>query len=229
MIQTTKKNVQFAADEELETVHLVSSHGEPGKLFLSPLEFDSFKQSSMTEGCQARKQGIDKELECTFTNPGQDVQKKLHHYTRHSGYRGLERWICKAHYEERKQHREQAIQAILIGQKMAKGQGMNADEVSLQLRKVALVYCLDAKVFARRLGKADEAACSSKKIGNSHYQERTNRMKLKGRFSEHKKHCDCSSDHAMLAFDSQPRLALLNHSTSAHIVSTTRGPLTQLL
>ena len=51
---------------------------------------------------------------------------------------------------------------------MARGKGIDPDEVSEQLRMVALVYCIDAKVFARRLGKADEAACNTMKSSHHH-------------------------------------------------------------
>jgi hypothetical protein len=174
-----KKVVQFAPADKLEEVHEISISQEHEKLYLSCLEFEAIKQTCRLEGCQARKEGLDRQLECTFTDASDDVQKRLHHYTRHYDCRGLERMISKAHYDERRHHRELAVKAVLIGQKMAKEQGMNPDDVSEQLRKVALVYCLDAKIFARRLGKADEVASESQNKKGSPLLNKYSNMKQK--------------------------------------------------
>jgi hypothetical protein len=192
-----KKIVQFAPAEKLEEVHEISISQERETLYLSCVEFEAIKQTCLVEGCQARQEGLDKHLECTFTDTGDDVQKRLHHYTRHSDCRGLERMISKAHYDERKHQREQAVKAVLIGQKMAKHQGMSPDEVSEQLRKVSLVYCLDAKVFARRLGKADEAASHRKK--GSHHNHVDGKVKQKMNIT-------CPS--VLNKFKVQPRVAV---------------------
>ena len=170
-MRPTKKIVHFAPAEKLEEVHEISTSQEHEMLYLSCLDLEALKQTCLVEAIQARKMGLDKHLECTFTDASEDVHKRLQYYTRHHECRGLERMISKSHYDERKHHREQAVKAVLIGQTMAREKGMDPDEVREQLRTVALVYCIDAKVFARRLGKADEAACNAKRSCHHHHRK----------------------------------------------------------
>jgi hypothetical protein len=59
-------------------------------------------------------------------------------------------------------HRVIAIKAILLGQKEALDRGLKLADVTEQLRELSLRYCCTAKIFARRLGKADEYACYKK-------------------------------------------------------------------
>jgi hypothetical protein len=179
MSTQTKKSVHFPCDEEIHSVHLIDTSIATDLLcYVSQEEFERCRERAVLEGCKARAQGLDKLLEGTFADPHPDVQKCLNEYVRHSDCRGLERSICETHFEERKSQRERAVKAVLIGQEMAKKQAMSAEEMSQQLRKVSLTYALDAKVFARRLGKADESACSAKKSSSSSKSSHKHASKL---------------------------------------------------
>ena len=161
-----KKSVHFALDHALETVHTVvcdHSATSSADMYVSDEEFKQSKYASLVDGCKARKEGLDELLEDTFLNASPDVQKRLNQYSLYSDYRGVERFVNQSHAEERRIRRERAIQAVLIGQHMARTHGLKADVSSAQLRKVALVYGASARLFARRLGKADEAACDGRK------------------------------------------------------------------
>ena len=154
-----KKSVHFAPNDALVKVHNIDSSSTDPSLYVSCQEFEDFKEASFKDVSLARKHGFGNHLEGTFVGPTDDVQKRLNSFVRNSEYRGVERWICESHLEERRLHRIHAIRAILISQDMAKKQGLKGDDLNEQLRQITLLYSLDAKVFARRLGKADEAAC----------------------------------------------------------------------
>jgi len=170
---TQKKSVRFAAEEELEQICTLDCSFTS---CTSGEEFEQAKRNTILEGAKAKAQGLGELLEGTFSNAHDNaVQKRLNHYVAETDYRGVERFICESVYEERKSRRSDAIKAILIAQDMAEEKGMDLEETGEQLRKVALVYCVDAKVFARRMGKADEAAVYPKehKTHRSHSSDKT--------------------------------------------------------
>jgi hypothetical protein len=159
----SEKCVNFAPEEDLVSVCVFDNSTFDSSMYVSNEEFHKSKEESFVAVSLAREQGFSDQLEGTFIKPAEDVQKRLNRFVRKSDYRGVERYICESHLEERKLYREHAIRAVLIGQEMGRQQGLDADELAEQLRKVALLYSVDAKIFARRLGKADESACCQKK------------------------------------------------------------------
>jgi hypothetical protein len=126
-------------------------------------EFNRGRAASRKDGKQAREDGWGELLEDSFAFPCEDVQKRLNEYVKMSDARGVERFTCKSHYQERKELRARSIKAVLIAQSQAQQKGLNDDAKAEQLREVALLYCVEAKVYARRLGKADEVAVRPKK------------------------------------------------------------------
>jgi len=120
------------------------------------------RKAAREDGKQGRKDGYDKLIDGSFSDPKENVQKSLNEFVRHSNQRGIERFTSKPHYKERKEERLNAIRAVLLGQTQAHLKGLPADQKAQQLREVSLVFCLNAKVFARRMGKADEAAAYPK-------------------------------------------------------------------
>ena len=154
-----KKSVSF--DELSNTRHIYDGRSTD-ILWEFPEFFEEARSLARTDGKAARLAGYSKLIEHSFSEPSEDIQKCLNEFAKHSDARGLERFTNRRHYDERKKERAQALQAVLIGQRQAKEQGLSQAVAEEQLREVSLVFCLNAKVFARRLGKADEAACYPK-------------------------------------------------------------------
>ena len=162
--QTKTKSVTFADDQN--TSHIYDALATD-ILWEWPEFFEESRKEAKREGRKLQKQGLGELLEGCFCSARTDVQKCLNAYAKLADGRGIERFAYREMYDERKEERTKAIQAILIGQKQARDKGLPSDVTAQELREVALVYCLNAKVFARRLGKADEAACYPKKKGLS--------------------------------------------------------------
>lgn len=155
-----KKSVSF--DEQSNTRHIYDGRSTD-ILWEYPEVFEQARKSARTDGKSARLAGYSKFIDNSFSEPSDGTQKSLNEFAKHSDARGLERFTSRKNFEERKKERAQARQAVMIGQKQAKEQGLSFTLAQEQLRKVSLVFCLNAKVFARRLGKADEATCYPKK------------------------------------------------------------------
>lgn len=81
--------------------------------------------------------------------------------------RGLERYMSQQHKEERDQAREDVIEAVLRRQQRLKLDGENADDVANKLRSACRRHSRDSRVFARRLGIADDLAARGDKSGQS--------------------------------------------------------------
>lgn len=164
------KTVSFA--DERNTKHIYEALSTD-VLWEWPEFFTQCRTAARRDGSQLKGEGLDKLLEGCFCNTRHNIQKCLNEYTKLSEGRGVERFVCRSMYHERKQERSQAIKAILIGQTQGREKGLPEDVMREELREVALVYGLNAKVFARRIGKADEYACYPKKKsslnGSSHH------------------------------------------------------------
>lgn len=157
-----KKSVSFA-DESRNTSHIYDARATD-ILWELPKFFEKSRFSARADGTRFKKEGFDALLEDCFCNTRNDVQKCLNDFVKACGEgRGIERFVSRSMYERRKEERSKAIKAVLIGQTLARDKGLSPDLAAEQLREVSLVYCLNAKVFARRIGKADEAAVYTKK------------------------------------------------------------------
>ena len=157
-MNSNQNSVRFAPDnDERNTVHIFAAHVEEG-LWVSEEEHSESKAACRTAASKLRRGGADRLFECSFANPAADVQKSLNEFAKHTDGRGLERSTSQQHYKERLQQRALAIRAILLGQEQALIQGLKLQDVSEQLRELSIQYCCSAKIFARRLGKADAYA-----------------------------------------------------------------------
>jgi hypothetical protein len=166
-VNKSKKSVTFA-DGVKHTTHIYEARATD-VLWEFPEFFPKCRQAAHKAGKRLRQDGHDALLEdCFGTTTGNDVQKRLNEFVRQcDDGRGVERFISKSMFTARKEERSKAINAILICQTQAKQQGRSPDELAERLREVSLVFCLNAKVFARRMGKADAAACYKKSISSS--------------------------------------------------------------
>ena len=165
----TTKTVRFADDnDERNSVHVFF---EPlfteMDLWLTEEDFVSSKRAQKNAIIKVRQKGGDRLVEESFADPPADVQKSLNEYTRHTDGRGLERHACPTHFKHRAVARSMAVKAILLGQEQAAKQGLKLEDVSEQMRELSLQYCLSAKIFARRMGKADEYAVYKKTLSSN--------------------------------------------------------------
>ena len=161
-----KKSVRFS--EGPDSIHIIENEPTMSQdMYATQEEFSQAKDATKADAAKLRKEGYDSLFEDSFVNPPEDVQKRLNEFAKHSDGRGLERHTSQKHYEQRMQHRMIAIQAILLGQAQARKQGLKIEDVSEQLRELSIQYCCTAKIFARRMGKADEAACYKKSSSNN--------------------------------------------------------------
>ena len=167
MMGSNEKTVRFAPDnDEVNTVHLFAAHDEEG-LWVSEEEHRASKAACKIVATKLRRGGVDRLYESSFANPPAYVQKSLNEFAKHTDGRGLERNSSPQHYEERMKQRALAIRAILLGQEQALKQGLKLEDVSEQLRELSIQYCCSAKIFARRLGKADAYAVQEKSSSSS--------------------------------------------------------------
>jgi hypothetical protein len=163
------KKVRFAPkNDERNEVHV---YFEPMftdvALWLAEDDFAESKKAQKHAIVKVRQKGGDRLVENSFADPGSDVQKSLNEFTRHTDGRGLERHASPNHFKERTAARSMAIKAILLGQEQAAKQGLKLEDVSEQIRELSLQYCLSAKIFARRMGKADEYAVYKKTLSSN--------------------------------------------------------------
>jgi hypothetical protein len=76
--------------------------------------------------------------------------------------RGLERQLCRSHHEARKQLQESATTSVLSNEfRLRRAYGckkVSDDDIWKELRQIYKEHSRCAKAFARKMGKADEAA-----------------------------------------------------------------------
>jgi hypothetical protein len=74
--------------------------------------------------------------------------------------RGLERQLCRSHHEARKELQENATQAVLSLDFRLRTEynSKKDDDIWKEIRQISKEHSRGAKAFARKMGKADEAA-----------------------------------------------------------------------
>jgi hypothetical protein len=161
-----KRSVTFA-DVAKNTTHIYEARATD-ILWEFPEFFEKCRQAARKAGKRLRQDEHADLLDDCFCNTRNDIQKRLNEFVRQCDEgRGVERFVSKSMCITRKEERSKAIRAIIIGQTQAKKKGLSPDVLAGQLREVSLVFCLNAKVYARRMGKADEAACYPQKKSSS--------------------------------------------------------------
>lgn len=154
---------RFAADNALTTVHVLD---EPGDcivyedLWFSDQEFFEIKSQSRNDAREWRRQGYSALLKDVYSSSAADAQDYITTFVQMEGHlhcRGLERYCCRHHGEERSYAKERARDAVLITQYRLQQRAVK--DVGESMDSIASAYikeCREAKVFARRLGHADE-------------------------------------------------------------------------
>lgn len=152
--QRKEKMIRFAEDKP--PVYIYDARPDD-VLWFTDEDFAESRANSRAIGQQNRKDGFDELLEETFHNPRDEVQKYLKEYAKLSHSRGLERFTCRSHGEERIRSRKRAVSAVLAAQDQARQRQSSVDRTWQALREISVLYCVDARIFARRMAKADAA------------------------------------------------------------------------
>lgn len=130
-------------------------------LWMDPEEFFDLKKASRLFAKQWRLNGFTVLLKDTYEHPRSDAQRVLDAFVQLEGNdcgRGMERRGSKQHGEERTYLKKRAIQAVLLHQRRLLVRGADMDELWEELCDVSTDYTRTAKIFARRIAKADESA-----------------------------------------------------------------------
>ena len=130
-------------------------------LWMDPEEFFDLKKASRLFAKQWRLNGFTVLLKDTYEHPRSDAQRILDAFVQLEGNdcgRGIERRGSKQHGEERTYLKKRAIQAVLLHQRRLLVRGADMDELWEELCDVSTDYTRTAKIFARRIAKADESA-----------------------------------------------------------------------
>ena len=134
---------------------------EDDVLWMDPDEFFDLKKASRLFAKQWRLNGFTVLLKDTYEHPRSDAQRILNAFVQLEGNdcgRGMERRGSKQHGEERTYLKKRAIQAVLLHQRRLLVRGADIDELWEELGDVSNDYTRTAKIFARRIAKADENA-----------------------------------------------------------------------
>lgn len=162
--QLNKKAVCFREDEP--SVLLIEEICELPVLDIWFTADDYFDMKAKTrfDAKEWRKKGFGLLLKETFENPADTAQEFLNAFCMldvDMSRRGMERHLSRKHGEERSDLKDRARYCVLSAQRRMRRQGMKPDELQDHL---ALLYhdaTRPAKIFARRIAKADEVAASS--------------------------------------------------------------------
>jgi len=130
-------------------------------LWMDPDEFFDMKKASRLFAKQWRLNGFTVLLKDTYEHPRSDAQRILNAFVQLEGSdcgRGMERRGSKQHGEERTYLKKRAIQAVLLHQRRLLVRGTEMDELWEEICDVSNDYTRTAKIFARRIAKADENA-----------------------------------------------------------------------
>jgi hypothetical protein len=155
------KHVRFAKTEDNEVHYLgVDEEGDAERSYLAD-EFAESKEGRRLEAedCKAKGYGIF--IMDSFDKPAAHVQKHINIFTQLPDPfcgRGLERQVSKKHDWERREWRSNCVNNVLAEESRLRFLGGWNEEDLLweRLASVSMQASRCAKLFARRLGKADE-------------------------------------------------------------------------
>jgi hypothetical protein len=158
-----KRTIRFALDKN-EVFEIVDEHAyDLDEIWWTTNDYNRIKELTRMNTKDWRKHGYGILLKDTFESPRNDAQECLIAFCRLAAdlaKRGLERHLSRQHGEERSEHKEKCRQAVLIHQRRMKRQGCTLSEINEHLAHIYRDLTMPAKVFARRLGKADQIAVS---------------------------------------------------------------------
>ena len=147
-------------DESSNTVQYFDAAGDPELLWHSSESLHKIERRAKASGREAMKNGLATLMEATFAKPHGETQQNLNLFVQTSEARGVEKVICASHFLERREHRAAVFKAVMETQELARKSDWQPSKLSAKLREASMEYSYKAKVFARKMAIADEAACS---------------------------------------------------------------------
>ncbi|CAB9525268.1 expressed unknown protein [Seminavis robusta] len=169
-----KRSVSFVPFNDARNTQWIYEAYSTDVLWTTSEEQAASRHRTRQRARDLRYENEDVLLRDTFTTTDTDknVQRSLKDFVKSNGNgRGMERFISREHHEERKAHRARAIKVIIMAQKEAIERGYELAELTEQLRMLSIKFSIHAKIFARRMGKADEACCYPKQKRSSQKQQ----------------------------------------------------------
>mmetsp|Transcript_5278 Transcript_5278/g.6907 ORF Transcript_5278/g.6907 Transcript_5278/m.6907 type:complete len:249 (-) Transcript_5278:290-1036(-) len=154
-----KKSVVFSDEGHDELLIEQIEELDVNALWFQPEDYFEIKAQSRLDAKEWRRKGYGVLLKETFENPIEEAQEYLNAFCLLEdklSRRGLERHLSRRHGEERSDLKDRARYCVLSHQRRLKRDGIKIDEMEEQLSKIYQDICRCAKVFARRLAKADE-------------------------------------------------------------------------
>jgi hypothetical protein len=161
--------VQFCLDSNQVETFQVPKDVLYEDLWFTAEEYEAIKTQSRTEARAWRKMGYSMLLKETFDMPRHDVEDFINAFCSMEGHlnqRGLERHCSRKHGEERTDCKDRARQSVFDAQTRLSKEGLKADELADSISASYINACREAKIFARRIGKADELVALEKVSDN---------------------------------------------------------------
>ena len=168
----SRKKVDFVEGHDAIMIEQIEEL-DVESIWFTPDDYLEIKAQSRLDAKDWRRKGYGVLLKDTFENPVNEVQEYLNAFCQLEdalSRRGLERHLSRRHGEERSDLKDRARYCVLSHQRRLKRDGRKLDEMEDQLAKIYEDICRCAKVFARRLAKADELVVtegSSNELANA--------------------------------------------------------------
>jgi hypothetical protein len=157
--QSVRQGVCFA--EEQNITHVISCHAVEGQ-WVSQDEFDEVKRRLKRKVQEWKMKGYGVLLRNTFDNPHPSIQRNLDAYCRldeRDSVRGIERSLCSNLDQKVSNMKHRCVRTVLSHQRLMKKDGkLVVNEMQEELAVVSKMQSRPSVQFARRMGKADEAA-----------------------------------------------------------------------
>jgi len=165
--QHARRRGSVTFNESIETREFepVTELGDPdivGKLWFQPWEKQENKRMMRERAREWRRLGWGVLLHDSFTNPNPKLtQSCLNAFTQLSDpdyCRGMERYLSQEHDEQRSERKRSVIDDVLEQARYLESRrNLSYDEKCAKLAEFSALQSKCAEVFARRIGKADEA------------------------------------------------------------------------
>ncbi|KAL7571489.1 hypothetical protein ACA910_020910 [Epithemia clementina (nom. ined.)] len=152
------KKVAFADDHRTILIEQIEEL-DVESIWFTPDDYFEIKAQTRLDSKEWRRKGYGVLLKETFENPLEEAQEYLNAFCQLEDdltRRGLERHLSRRHGEERSDLKDRARYCVLSHQRKLKRDGKKLHEMEDQLAKIYEDICRCAKVFARRIAKADE-------------------------------------------------------------------------
>ena len=154
------RSVQFGDALSVQVCTYDQGDAPNEELWFSDQEYIDIKAKSRNDAREWRRQGYSILLKDVFAHTAPGAQDYITTFVQLDGHlnrRGLERYCCRQHGEKRSAAKERARDAVFITQYRAQQEALK--DFAQMAERIAAAYgeeCRESKIFARRLGKADE-------------------------------------------------------------------------